>query len=83
MGLHSTAVLFGDKVYQIIAMFSFLFVSFLAAAGLVNGQGPIFFVVSIFGAFLHICFQFSVMDLNDDRKAGGKQVLQSFQTINF
>jgi len=43
-GMHSTTILFGEKIRPILAMFSFVSCSLMAYAGIRNGHGYPFFV---------------------------------------
>lgn len=48
------------------------FVSSLALAGYVNRQGPIFYVVSILGAVLHLFWQYAMIDFENPHGATRK-----------
>jgi len=70
LGVKSTAILFGSWFRPIIAAFAGSFVILLAVAGMLNGQGPLFFLVSVLGAAAHVTWQLSTLDTNspDDCK---------------
>jgi len=63
-GVRSTAVLFGDNIRWILAFFSTMFVISLAYAGLKNGNGPLYFVLTVAGTAVHLTWQLSVVDFD-------------------
>ncbi|GJE85451.1 4-hydroxybenzoate octaprenyltransferase [Phanerochaete sordida] len=58
-GVKSTALLFGAWVRPILAGFTLAFLALLAGAGLANGQGAPYFVLSCGGAAAHFAWQFA------------------------
>ncbi|KAG6812447.1 hypothetical protein H0H92_002815 [Tricholoma furcatifolium] len=56
-GNHSTAVLFGDYVRPILALFAAAFVAAIAYAGVLNHQGPWFYLVAVGGTAAHLSWQ--------------------------
>jgi len=64
-GVKSTAILFGSYIRPILSLFAAHFVSSLAYAGYMNGQGPAFFVISVLGTALHFVWQLSTVDFED------------------
>ncbi|KAJ3479283.1 hypothetical protein NLI96_g9171 [Meripilus lineatus] len=63
MGVHSTAVLFGDYVMPFIKLNALSFLALLAYAGTLNNQGTPYYVVTIGGTALWLIRQFAVLDL--------------------
>ncbi|KAF9800157.1 hypothetical protein IEO21_10422 [Rhodonia placenta] len=63
-GVKSTAVLFGDYVRPILSCFAMLFVASLAFAGLHNSQGPLYFIIAVFGAAVHLAWQLITIDFD-------------------
>ena len=74
-GVKSTAVLFGNKVKEISSLFATLFVVALFYAGLRNGQGVSFFVVSVGGAIVHCLWQLSTLNPDDDKDCLNKFIV--------
>eukprot|EP00842_Homolaphlyctis_polyrhiza_P006016 jgi/Hompol1/6415/HPOL_004039-RA len=68
-GVKSTALRFGDRVKEWISMFAAASVGLLALAGWLNGQGPVFYVVSVGGAAVHYAWQ--ILTLNPALRADG------------
>ncbi|CCM01329.1 uncharacterized protein FIBRA_03378 [Fibroporia radiculosa] len=68
-GVHSCALLFGNYIRPILALFAAAFVGCLAYAGHLNGQSPLYFVITVLGTALHLIWQLSHADLE---KNGGK-----------
>ena len=67
-GVKSTALLFGDEgTKPALTIFSSIFVSALAYAGYLNGQGPLFYGVSVLGAAAHLAWQVRTADLNNTK----------------
>ncbi|KAI0943380.1 hypothetical protein AcW1_002552 [Taiwanofungus camphoratus] len=64
-GVRSCALLFGDYVRPICACFASVFVLSLAYVGMLNGQGPVYFVIVVGGTVLHFIWQFATLDLNN------------------
>ncbi|KAG6908996.1 hypothetical protein DXG01_002485 [Tephrocybe rancida] len=56
-GNNSTAVLFGDNVRPILALFATAFVAAIAYAGVLNHQSPIYYLVTAGGAAVHLLWQ--------------------------
>jgi len=65
LGVKSTALLFGPWIRPILFLFASLFTSLLAASGILNGQGPIFFMFSVGGASLHLSWQLFTLKISD------------------
>ncbi|OSX64505.1 hypothetical protein POSPLADRAFT_1065611 [Postia placenta MAD-698-R-SB12] len=68
-GVHSCALLFGDYLRPILSVFAAGFVASLAYVGVLNGQGPLYFAVTVGGAALHMLWQLTRPDME---KEGGK-----------
>jgi 4-hydroxybenzoate polyprenyltransferase len=64
-GVKSTALLFGEHVKQFLAIFAGLLVACLTVAGILNGQGVPYFVLTVGGAAFHLMFQLRNLDIND------------------
>jgi len=62
LGVKSTALLFGSRLKALISLFAAGFIVLLAIAGHLNGQGRLFYLVSVEGAALHICWQVYTLD---------------------
>ncbi|KAG6865754.1 hypothetical protein C0991_012226 [Blastosporella zonata] len=60
-GNHSTAVLFGDYVRPILALFATAFVVTIAYAGILNNQGPLYHLVTVGGTATHLLWQLSTL----------------------
>lgn len=71
-GIKSTAVLFGDSVHHAVSIFGFVFVLCLIWAGIRNGQGAPYFVVSCGGMAVHIFTQLMTWNANDVNDSGSK-----------
>ncbi len=64
-GVKSTALLFGAHVKKILAVFAASLVACLAVAGLLNGQGIPYFMLTVGGAAAHIMMQLRNLDVDD------------------
>ncbi|KAF7371214.1 4-hydroxybenzoate polyprenyltransferase, mitochondrial [Mycena sanguinolenta] len=64
VGVRSTAILFGSWIRPLLLLIGIAFVSLLAVAGALNGQGIAFFTVSIGGTIIHLAWQFHTVDLD-------------------
>ena len=58
----STAVLFGRHVRAVLAAFSVAFIVMISLAGILNRNGPYYFVVSCAGAACHLIWQLVTWD---------------------
>ncbi|KZT02375.1 UbiA prenyltransferase [Laetiporus sulphureus 93-53] len=56
-GVKSTALLFGDFVKPILAMFATVFVASLGYAGVVTGRSAVYFVLAVGGCAAHLSWQ--------------------------
>lgn len=56
-GVKSTSLLFGDSVRLILSFFAAAFVLAVAYAGILNSQGPLFFIIGVGGTALHLAWQ--------------------------
>ncbi|OBZ76828.1 4-hydroxybenzoate polyprenyltransferase, mitochondrial [Grifola frondosa] len=63
-GVKSTAVLFGDAVRPILACFATAFVFCLAYAGMLNGNGMAYFVITVAGAAVHFAWQLTSVNFD-------------------
>ncbi|KAJ7176343.1 4-hydroxybenzoate polyprenyl transferase [Mycena crocata] len=64
MGVRSTAILFGTWIRPLLTICGLIFVATLAAAGILNGQGTSYFVISVGGTAIHLTWQFMTVDLD-------------------
>lgn len=71
-GVRSTAILFGSWIRPLLVACGLTFAAAMALAGYFNGQGWLYFVISIGGAFLHLVWQYMTVDLEVPRSCGGK-----------
>ena len=71
-GIKSTAVLFGNKVRMILSLFAVGFLVCLTITGVLNGQGPWYFVISVGGAVAHVTWQLYTLDFNDKQDCDRK-----------
>jgi 4-hydroxybenzoate polyprenyltransferase len=71
-GIGSTALFFGDYVQVGLIFFGAVFVSMLAVVGVMNGQGPAYFVLTVGGTALHIIWQLSTVDLDSPASCWGR-----------
>ena len=74
MGVHSTAVLFGDYVMPFIKLNALSFLALLAYAGTLNNQGTPYYVVTIGGTALWLIRQFASLDLDVTESCWGKYI---------
>jgi len=65
LGVKSTALLFGHWIRPILFLFGSLFAALLTVSGILNGQGPIFFILSVGGASLHLTWQLVTLKISD------------------
>ncbi|KAG6810034.1 hypothetical protein H0H92_013624 [Tricholoma furcatifolium] len=56
-GVKSTALLFGSRVKQILAIFGTIFICSVTISGFLNAQSLPFYVISVFGGGLHLAWQ--------------------------
>ena len=71
-GVKSTALLFGDHVRSVLVGFAAVFVSCLVAAGALNGQTWVYYLVSVGGAVAHFAWQFATWDVDSPADCGAK-----------
>jgi 4-hydroxybenzoate polyprenyltransferase len=64
-GVKSTALLFGDNVREFLVIFATIFVASLAAAGNLNEQSTVYYVVACGGAMVYFVWQFATWNVND------------------
>jgi 4-hydroxybenzoate polyprenyltransferase len=65
VGLHSTALLFGERhAKKLLSVFGAGSIAFLAASGYAAGMHSVFYT-SVAGAALHMALQVSYVDLNN------------------
>ncbi|KZT07212.1 UbiA prenyltransferase [Laetiporus sulphureus 93-53] len=70
VGVRSCALLFGNYVRPILALFSTAFIASLAYAAYLNRQGPLYYIIAVLGSALHLVWQFASSD--DWEKDGGR-----------
>lgn len=71
-GLKSTAVLFGDSVRTYLIGFSSVFVFCMVLAGIFNGQGLAYYLVSCGGAAAHLSWQLYSWNIDEGRDSAAK-----------
>ncbi|KAH8079058.1 UbiA prenyltransferase [Cristinia sonorae] len=64
VGIYSTSLLFGKWVWEITAALDVAIVVCLALAGMSNGHGLPYFVVSVGGAAVQMMYQLNVLDVD-------------------
>ena len=64
MGVRSTAILFGSWIRPLLVLCGLMFVTMLAIAGYLNGQGTAYFTVSVGGTALHLFWQYMTVNLD-------------------
>lgn len=69
-GVKSTALLFGDWIRPILIGFSVVFLGCLAGAGILNGQGPAFYIISVGGAIIYMLWQFNAWKVDNPDNCG-------------
>ncbi|KAL0058374.1 hypothetical protein AAF712_014954 [Marasmius tenuissimus] len=73
VGNKSTAILFGHKnARAILTGFGLVFLASLYYAGVQNGQGPYYFLISFGGACLHLLWQYVTWNMKDGVDCGLK-----------
>ena len=72
MGVRSTAILFGSWIRPLLVLCGLMFVTMLAIAGYLNGQGPSYFIVSVGGTALHLFWQYMTVDLDIPKSCWSK-----------
>jgi 4-hydroxybenzoate polyprenyltransferase len=70
MGVRSTALLFGSRIRPLLISCAVIFVAMLIQAGIMNGQGPAYFILSVGGTAAHLVWQFATVDLEDPQSCG-------------
>ncbi|KAG5642152.1 hypothetical protein DXG03_003556 [Asterophora parasitica] len=73
-GVKSTALLFGDYVKPILAIFGAIFVATLAYAGQALNLGAEFFIISVGGCAVHLTWQLVTLDVENPKDCGAKFV---------
>ena len=71
-GVKSTALLFGDYVWQILVCFAGVFLATLVAAGLLNDQGLPYYLITCGGTALHLIWQFATWKIEDGPDCSAK-----------
>ena len=71
-GVKSTALLFGSHVRPILVGFALAFGALLLCAGVANGQGPGYFLVSCGGGAAHFVWQFATWTVDVPADGGAK-----------
>ncbi|KAG6817819.1 hypothetical protein H0H87_003227 [Tephrocybe sp. NHM501043] len=66
-GVKSTALLFGSRVKQILAVFGMVFMTALTISGIMNGQSLAFFLLSVLGGSLHMIWQLYSVDVDSPK----------------
>jgi len=71
-GVKSTALLFGGSTRALVAFFACIFLSALVYAGMLNGQGPAYYIVSVGAPALHFLWQLATWNIDDPKDCGKK-----------
>ncbi|RUS23663.1 UbiA prenyltransferase family [Jimgerdemannia flammicorona] len=71
-GVKSTALRFGARTPQWLALFSTSFVSLTALAGYMNAQGVPFYTVSVAGTAAHLAWQLRTVNYEDPKDCWNK-----------
>ena len=66
-GVKSTAILFGQYVKTILAVFAGLLVASLMTAGILNGQGVPYFTLTVGGTATYLIVQLLNLDADDPK----------------
>ncbi|KAH9170065.1 4-hydroxybenzoate polyprenyl transferase [Lactarius sanguifluus] len=77
-GVKSTALLFGNHVKKVLAVFAGIFVVCLATAGVMNNQGIPYFILTVGGAAVHLTLQLQNLDVDNP-----KSCLREFESNGF
>ncbi|TCD67181.1 hypothetical protein EIP91_000407 [Steccherinum ochraceum] len=64
VGIWSTSLFFGKRVWEAAAAFDVAFVVFLYFAGVANHHGLPYFILSVGGAALQLMYQLSILDVD-------------------
>ena len=84
MGVRSTAILFGSWIRPLLVLCGLMFVTMLAIAGHLNGQGPAYFIVSVGGTVIHLLWQYMTVDLDKPKSCWSEFFfLQKFRLYLF
>ncbi|KAF8179879.1 UbiA prenyltransferase family [Pholiota molesta] len=67
IGVRSTAILFGTWIRPLLVGCGLSFLSMVAISGLVNKQGPAYFVISVGGTAGHLLWQYMTVDLDSPK----------------
>ncbi|KAI0247027.1 4-hydroxybenzoate polyprenyl transferase [Lactifluus subvellereus] len=77
-GVKSTAILFGEYVKAILALFAGLLVACLTTAGVLNGQGVPYFALTVGGTASYLIVQLLKLDVDDP-----KSCFKAFESNGF
>ena len=77
MGVRSTAILFGSWIRPLLVLCGLMFVTMLAIAGHLNGQGPAYFIVSVGGTVIHLLWQYMTVDLDKPKSCWSEFLFSS------
>lgn len=72
VGVKSAAVLLGEYVKPALCFFAATFVTTLVVAGVVNKQGPAYFIISCGGASVHFAWQLTTLRQDDPKDCEAK-----------
>lgn len=78
-GVKSTALLFGDYVWEILVGFSVAFEASLIGAGILNNQGAAYYVITCGGAMLYLTWQFATWKIEDGPDCSAKFKVGGFE----
>ncbi|KAJ3092455.1 Para-hydroxybenzoate--polyprenyltransferase, mitochondrial precursor (PHB:polyprenyltransferase) [Quaeritorhiza haematococci] len=71
-GIKSTAILAHNRTHQFLSTFAVSQLGLLTMAGICNGQGPLFYMVSVGGAAAHLVWQLKTLNEHDPKNAWKK-----------
>lgn len=78
LGIGSSALATSRNTYLFLSLCAATFVICLTVVGILNQQGPTFFVVSIGGTSLELCSQLLVLNVDEPRTYAGKNNCVNF-----
>ena len=65
VGIKSTALLFGTMIRPILNVCATVFATMLLCTGILNQQGPAYYLMSVVGVAVHLIWQLSTVDLEN------------------
>lgn len=74
VGIWSTSLFFGKRVWEAALIFDVGFVAFLYLAGVANNHGLPYYILSVGGATLQLVYQLSILDVDCSESCWGEQL---------